>query len=132
MKLKNVLIVMVAVSMAFVFAVTAQARPVGKKLFGLRNFLELKLSDSQQAEMVNIITKYQDQRESLRSSMMEARNGLQAVLEAEQFNEEQARKAFQKASALREEMFVVRGKMMGELKAVLTPEQVGVLGEPTS
>ena len=138
MNLRKALTVMVAVSMVLALAFAAEARPLGPghkgrgmrgDLGGLKTLLELKLSDTQQAEMMNIVNKYQKERESLRSSSMEARKNLSAVLRAEQFNEEQARKAFREASAARENMFVLKAKMMAELKAVLTPEQLESLKE---
>ena len=121
--------VVVAVSMAFALAFTAEARPFGPKrgmkagLVGLKDFLELKLSAGQQEEMLNILNKYQPEREGLRNRMMESRKNLRAVLRAEPFNEGEARKAFREASAAREDIFVLRAKMMLELKAMLTPEQ---------
>jgi Spy/CpxP family protein refolding chaperone len=129
MNLRKALTVMVAVSMIFILAFAAEARPFGPKrgirpdLGGLKAFLQLKLSDSQQVHMMNILNKYETDRESLRNSMMEARKNLSAILHAEKFNNEHARKAFRDASAVREEMFVLKAKMMAELKEVLTPEQ---------
>jgi protein CpxP len=129
MNLRKALTVMMAVSVVFALAFVAEARPFGPNrgtrsdLGGLKAFLQLKLSDSQQVDMMNILNKYQTDRESLRNSIMEARKNLSAVLRAEKFNNEHARKAFREASAVREEMFVLKAKMMAELKAVLTPEQ---------
>lgn len=129
MNLRKALTVMVAFSMVYALALAAEARPFGPNrgirpdLGGLKAFLQLKLSDSQQMQMMNILNKYQTDRESLRNSIMEARKNLSAVLRAEKFNNEHARKAFREASVVREEMFVLKAKMMAELKAVLTPEQ---------
>ena len=130
MHLRKALTVMVAFSMVYALALAAEARPFGPNrggirpdLGGLKAFLQLKLSDSQQMQMMNILNKYQTDRESLRNSIMEARKNLSAVLRAEKFNNEHARKAFREASVVREEMFVLKAKMMAELKAVLTPEQ---------
>jgi Spy/CpxP family protein refolding chaperone len=121
--------VVVAVSMALALAFAAEARPFGPKrgmksgLWGLKGFLELKLSAAQQAEMLNIINKYQTEREGLRNRIMESRRNLRTVLHAEPFNEGEARKAFGEASAVREDIFVLKAKMRSELKTVLTPEQ---------
>jgi len=79
--------------------------------------------------MMNIINKYQPEREGLRNRMMEARRNLRAVLRAEPFNEGGARKAFREASVMREEMFILRARMMTELRAVLTPEQKELIQE---
>lgn len=140
MKLRKTLTVMVAVSMVFMFAATfvVEARPFGpnfknrgmrSELSGLKTYLELKLSDFQQTEMMNIIMKYQHEGESLRNSISEDRKNLSTVLHAEQLNEEDARKAFREVSAIREEMFILREKMRVELKSVLTPEQLELLKE---
>jgi Spy/CpxP family protein refolding chaperone len=129
MNLRKALTVMVAVLMVFALAFAAEARPFGPNrgirpvLGGLKAFLQLKLSDSQQVHMMNILNKYETDRESLRNSIMEVRKNLSAILHAEKFNNEHARKAFREASAVREEMFVLKAKMMAELRAVLTPEQ---------
>ena len=130
--------VVAAVSMAFALAFAAEARPFGPKrgmksgLGGLKGFLELKLSGAQQEEMMNIINKYQPKSEVLRSRMMESRRNLKAVLRAEPFNEGVARKAFREASATREDILVLRAKMMSEMKAVLTPEQKQLVEERRS
>jgi len=138
MNIKKTLTVMMVVSILFMLALAAEAGPFGyhskkggmeSKLAGLRTLLELRLSDSQQVKMLSIINKYQGEKENLRNSMKEARKSLSAVLDTEPFNEENARKAFKKASAMREEMFVLKAKMMTELKAVLTPEQQKLLQE---
>ena len=120
MDLKKALTVMVVGSMVFVLAaaVAAQARPGGPNrgmragLGGLKAFLEFKLSDSQQVEMANIMTKCEGEREGLRNRIIGSRKNLATVLRAEQFNEEEARKAFREASAVREDMFVLRARMM--------------------
>jgi Spy/CpxP family protein refolding chaperone len=135
MNSKKVLTVMAAVLMVFALAFTAEARRFGHNqgmkgnLGGLRLLLQLKLSDAQQTEMMNILNKYQSEREALWHSMREARKGVAAVLRAEPFNEKEAREAFKKAANIKEDMFMLRAKMMTELKAVLTPEQVELLKE---
>lgn len=135
MKLTKAFLVVASVSVVFALAFAAEARPFGPKrgmgpgLGGLKAFLELKLSEVQQREMMNIIDKYQPEKEGLRVRMMEARKNLRGVMRAEPFNEADARKAFGEASSIREEMFVLRAKMMTEMRAVLTPEQKELLKE---
>jgi Spy/CpxP family protein refolding chaperone len=138
MKLTKALAVMVAGLMVVAVVFAAEARPFGPNpqkwgmrsgFGGLKAFLELKLSEPQQMEMMNIITKYQSEREDLRNRMIGSRKSLKTVLHAENFNEDDARKAFREASTVREEIFVLRAKMMAELKAVLTPEQLELLKE---
>jgi Spy/CpxP family protein refolding chaperone len=100
---------------------------LGSCFAGLKGFLELKLTESQQAEMMNIINKYHNERETLRKAMMDARENISITLKTDQFNEEAFRKAFRKTSAIKEEMCVLRAKMMAEMKAILTPEQFELL-----
>ena len=76
---KKAFTVIVLVSIVFLFATAIvadagpmrhkfQNRAMGSQLDGLRTFIELRLSDSQQTEMMNIINKYRDQEKSLRNS----------------------------------------------------------------
>jgi Spy/CpxP family protein refolding chaperone len=138
MKSKAIITAVIAASMVLATALGVQARPFGPgfgdrgiepRLWGLKAFLELKLSDEQQGQVLNIINKYQDQREGLRSRTVNARRDVAAALRAGTFNEENARKAFREASAVTEDIFIMRARMMSELKAVLTPEQVQLLQE---
>jgi Spy/CpxP family protein refolding chaperone len=96
---------------------------------GLKTLLELKLSDSQEAELLDIITKYQNDRKEVMDSLKAAGKKLSTIVHAEEFNEEDVRKAFREASSLREELFVSRAKMMAEIKTVLNPEQIALLKE---
>jgi Spy/CpxP family protein refolding chaperone len=138
MKSKALMTGLAAASMVLALALGVQARPFGPgfddrgmeaRAWGLKAFLELKLSDEQQAQVLNIINKYENEKERFRGSMVKARKDIAAALKEATFNEDNARKAFREASALREEMFVLRAKMMSELKAVLTPEQLQLLQE---
>lgn len=138
MKAKQTWGMIAAVLMIFAMGFSAEARSfgpgfgsggMGGGLGGLKALLELKLSDSQQAQMMNILTTYQDQREGLRNDMGEARKNLLRVTGLTPFNEEEARKAFEGTSRIREEMFVLKAKMRSELKAVLTPEQLELVKE---
>ena len=61
--------------------------------------------------------------------MIEARKKLAAVLKAEPFDEKDARNAFQEVSEVKEDLFVLRAKMMSEMKGVLSPEQLQRLQE---
>lgn len=132
MKSKTAVSAAAAVLIVAAVAFAASAGPPGHgfegrgmkgKPGGLQAFLDLNLAEAQQVQMREIIGKYENERERLREGMMEARKNISTVLRSSAFNEEEARKAFRKASAIREETFVMRARMMAELKAVLTPEQ---------
>ena len=114
MKGKTIVTGLAAVSLVLALALAVQAGPFGPgsrdggpgaAIGGLKAVLELKLTEDQQAQLINIINKYEDQTGDLRSRMMEARKRVAAVLKAEPFNEEDARKAFQEASEVRENLF---------------------------
>ena len=138
MKSRATVIGIAAVSMVLALAWGVQARPFGAgsrdrapgaAIGGLKAILELRLSADQQAQLISIIDKYEDEKDGLSSRMMEARKKVAAVLKAETFNEEDAREAFREASEVRENLFVLRARMMSEIKAVLTPEQLQRLQE---
>jgi Spy/CpxP family protein refolding chaperone len=64
-----------------------------------------------------------------RDGVRESRKNFMAAMHAEVFDEGQLRAAFKQLSSIREESIVSRGKMMSELRAVLTPEQMALLKE---
>ena len=103
--------------------------PRGFRLPGLKTFIELNLSDSQKSQVLNILEKYQRERQNTLDSLLEARKHLSTVTHAEEFNEDDVRKAYRKVSSIEEEVFVSRAKMMAELRAVLNPEQIELLRE---
>ena len=138
MKSRNALTVTLAALIVFALAFSADAKPFGPAfgnrehggaLAALQTFLALKLTDAQQEQMKSIIAKYQDQGRELKTKMEEARRNTWDVLNAAPLNEGNARNAFRNASTVREEMFILRVKMMAELKSVLTPDQVNLLKE---
>lgn len=141
MKSKKILVVGIAVMMVFAGALAAMAgdfpsrhprHGFGHGFFGLKAMLELKLSDSQQTQVLEIIGRYENEMKNNRNSIWEARKSLMAAMHAEAFNEEQLRTAFKQLSSIREESIVSTGKMMNELKAVLTSEQMALLKERKS
>ncbi len=99
----------------------------GRGLMGFKTFIELDLSETQKADALKIIDGFMAFRDSKTEAMQEARANMKAVMQSETFNEEQAREAFRQTTAIREELFVKRAKMMSELKALLTPEQLELL-----
>ncbi len=102
---------------------------MGPGFHGLKNMIQLDLSDSQQSKILSITEKYENERESLEESLREARRDLARVLEAGQVDEDKVRSALRRAAPIREELLVMRVKMMAELKTVLTPEQLQLLQE---
>jgi len=89
---------------------------------------ELDLTADQKNKVDDILTKNQDERKKLRDSLREARKQfIKTVVSAKEFDEAAFRKGFQQVSSIKENLAVLRAKMIPELKAVLTPEQVGYL-----
>ena len=99
----------------------------GKDAIGLKTFIELNLTETQKIDALKIIDGFAAFRDSKRDVMQQARDSMKAVMQAEPFDEQQAREAFREAAVLREDLFVQRAKMMAELKAILTPEQLELL-----
>jgi Spy/CpxP family protein refolding chaperone len=119
-----------------VFAATAGVFPGhnrrgawGFRVPGLKTLIELNLSDSQESQILNILEKYQRERQDTLDSLLKTRKHLSTVIHAEGFNEGDVRRAYQQVSSIEEELFVLRAKMMGELRAVLNPEQIELLRE---
>jgi len=102
---------------------------MGPGFHGLKTLIQLNLSDPQQSKILSITEKYENERESLRESLREARRDLARVLQAENPDEDQIRSALRRAAPIREELLVMRVKMMAELKTVLTTEQLQLLEE---
>jgi Spy/CpxP family protein refolding chaperone len=102
---------------------------MGPGLHGLKTMIQLDLSDPQKLEIMSILEKYDNQRKSLKESLREAKRNLARVLETEQPDQAEIRKALRRAAPIKEELFVMRVKMMAELKTVLTPEQMQLLEE---
>lgn len=100
---------------------------LGPGLHDLRTIIQLDLSDSQKLQLMNIIEKYENERESLKESLREANKNLASVLESEQPDEAKIRNALRRAAPIKEELFVMRVKMMAELKTVLTHNQLQLL-----
>jgi Spy/CpxP family protein refolding chaperone len=96
---------------------------MGPGLHSLKTIIQLDLSDSQRLQLINIIEKYDNERESLKESLREANKNLARVLQSEQPDEAEIRNALRRAAPIREELFVMRVNMMAELKTVLTPNQ---------
>ena len=133
MKFNKALVGVLFLTIVFAGAVVVQAghfgrhyRPygmMGPGLRGLKTMIQLNLSDAQKSEIISIIEKYENEGRSLKRSLREARENCARVLETEPFNEAEVRNALRQTAPIREELLVMRLKMMAELKTVLTAEQ---------
>jgi len=136
MERKKTITIMLALSMVLIFALAAEAGPLrpgpqsrggGMQVEALKSFIELKLTPEQQTKLTDLIAKYQEQQRNLNDRMRGEGRGLIRELRSEEFNEENARDAYRTASSFREDSFILRLKMLHDIKSVLTPAQQELL-----
>ncbi len=96
---------------------------------GLGMFKGLNLTDEQKTGVSNILSKYQENIKNKRTILSGAREEMAAAISADEFNETNIRKAFQKVASAREELIVIRAKIFSEVKPLLTAEQLASLKE---
>ena len=100
----------------------------GGGLFGLKNLLELNLSPTQQSQILSIFGKYD--LKSVQSNLWQARTDLRTAL-SEATSEDSidgiVSAYLTKVAPLQQQLLSMRAKMMYEIKAVLTPEQLQLL-----
>ena len=94
---------------------------------------ELDLTVEQKKELFAIGMKYRDMHKDVRAEMkgvrQQAANTMLDLLNNDEFNEEQVRQVYRDATSKFEEVVVSGAKMLTEMKAVLTPEQLEILKE---
>ena len=95
----------------------------------LRVLLNLDLTDAQKHEAALILSKYRDQGRERRAALRTTVEELRGTAEADPFDEEAIRAAFQGVAGAGEEMAVHGAKLVAELKGILTPEQKESLEE---
>jgi Spy/CpxP family protein refolding chaperone len=96
---------------------------------GMHGLAQLDLDKTQKAEIANIIEKFQPEIYALRDQIHQARQTQQTLLKSQEFNEDQARQAFQAINPLFKDMFVLRARMRKEIRTVLTEEQINQIQE---
>lgn len=99
---------------------------------GLRGLMTLDLSDSQKAEVGGVIDKYREEGKALVDSLFEARENSRAAMQAEPFDEEKVRQAFQQISPILEDLMVLKAKVMAEVRPLLTADQLELLNQQWS
>ena len=96
---------------------------------GLKAFLSLNLSESQEAEIMKILDRHEGEMEALRERGFQARQDLRKALRAEPLNEDGLRQAFRAVSSVREEQLVLKVRMREDLNKILSPAQRDLLKE---
>ena len=139
MRVNKVLVVVLFLTIFLVGTVAVEAGRFGRHhgfrgimgpgFHGLKTMMQLDLSDSQKSEIMSILEKYDNETATLKESLRETRKNLARVLNTEQVDENQVRSALRQAAPIKEELFVMRVKMVAQLKKVLTPEQLQLLNQ---
>lgn len=139
MKVNKVLVVVLFLTIFLAGTVAVEAGRFGRHhgfqgimgpgFHGLKTMIQLDLSDSQKSEIMSILEKYDKDIANLKKSLRETRKNLTRLLDTDQADESQIRSALRQAAPIKEELFVMRVKMVAELKKVLTPEQLQLLNQ---
>jgi len=118
------LIMMLVVSSGSV-SLAKEGPPGGppQMLMFLDKLLQLNLTDTQQTKLKAIFESYRPEHEELINSLREARENLRNVMESDTFNEKEIREAYQKVSSVKEDLLILRGKLISEVQSVLNPDQ---------
>ncbi len=132
MRFNKTLGVSLALAVIFAGAFATRAMSFGGHrhggLFGLKRVLELNLSDSQRSQIMTIFGKYD--LKSVGTNLWQARKDLHTAL-AQAVSEDSidgiVSAYLTKVAPLQQQMLLMRAKMMYEIKAVLTPEQLQLL-----
>ena len=95
----------------------------------LKLLLKLDLTESQKHEAALILRKYRDDGKEKADALRKAMEALRAASEADVFDEQKVRAAFEGVSAAGEEMAVHGAKLAAELRGILTPEQKAMIEE---
>jgi Spy/CpxP family protein refolding chaperone len=88
---------------------------------------DLNLSDEQRQQLFAIFLKYRDGRRDIVDDFLSTQRDFSKMILTEDFNEEKVRQMFRESTAKFEDFVVSHAKMLAEMKAVLTPEQVELL-----
>ncbi|MBU0734533.1 MAG: Spy/CpxP family protein refolding chaperone [Proteobacteria bacterium] len=129
MKKQKVVGIMLVMFMVLAAGTATLAHMYGMGPGPLRALMELDLSDAQKAQIAAIMAASKAERKTAKQKHKEVRDILAPVLKAEAFNEESVRAAFRQASALMEDIMVIRVRIGNQIRAVLTDEQRQLMEE---
>ncbi len=102
---------------------------MGQGFPGLRMVMALDLSDIQRDEIRGIIKKYRTEGQQIRDQFALAREKIAAIIFADQLDEATVRNQFQEIAPLMEDLAVLGGRVIMEIKTVLTADQIDLLKE---
>ena len=131
-------VLLIAVVMVLALTGLAQAQKHGARDRGERPDQEeminrmishLDLTDDQQEQMKQIHLQQREEIENLREQMKTAKERVDGLVDAEQFDEAAIREAAEEYSEFQTEFFVSRAEMQQEIRQILSPEQYEQLTE---
>jgi protein CpxP len=85
---------------------------------------QLDLSEDQRAQVKAVVKNFKNEMKPQRQSVREARIQILQEMLSDQFSESKMRTLIRNVSTLKEELIITQIKMVGEIKNLLTPEQV--------
>ena len=129
MKKQKVVVMVLAIWMVFAGTTAVQAQMGGPGPGLLRDLMTLDLTDAQKTQILGTLTATETERETARQKHEAARDVMSPVLEADTFNEENFRTAFQASSTLMEDAMAIEVKIRTQIRAVLTEAQKQTLAE---
>lgn len=108
---------------------TAQRQHEGKGLGGhfMAEFEQLNLTADQSQQIASIVKLNQESMKAAMTKAKETREALNRQTQAGPFDEQSVRIACKKAAAAGEEAAVLRAKIAGQIRAVLTSDQQAAL-----
>jgi Spy/CpxP family protein refolding chaperone len=106
-------------------SLTQEGPPGGPpQLMFLDKLLQLNLTDTQETKLRVIFETYRPEHEKLMNDLREARENLRNLMESDTFNEKKIREAYQKVSTVKEDLLVLRGKLISDVGSVLNSDQI--------
>lgn len=90
---------------------------------GLKMLMQLELTDAQKARIREMLPAYRAERDARQDALHAKRQEMRTLMEADSFDEEAVRQTFREMAPLMEDMAVLKGHFMHDIKSVLTPEQ---------
>ena len=88
---------------------------------------DLNLSDEQQQELVTIFRNHHENRQAGMQMFLDSHKAMTDLIVTEDFDEQKVRELFQQQAPKLEDMVVEHAKMLADMKAVLTPDQIETL-----
>lgn len=89
----------------------------------------LDLDEEQKRQAAQIVARYRKLERDLKEDNRGMHREMATIMFAETFDEDKARETFRKNSVVHEELMVLKGKMLSEIRAILDEEQIEELKE---